>query len=150
MTDQSRVAYEFDQFRVDPVERQVLCSGQAVPLTSKAFDILLLLIRRRGRLVRKSEIMDTIWADSFVGEHNLVVTISRLRKVLTNGNSERKCIETVAKEGYRFVGKVCEVAMPETELSVPPVESFPAIPEVFPHPRPFSSAVYIMGALVLT
>src|SRR5580700_10313088 len=150
MTDQSRVAYEFDRFRVDPVERQILCSGEAVPLTSKAFDILLLLIRRRGRLVRKSEIMDTIWADSFVGEHNLVVTISRLRKVLTNGNGERKCIETVAKEGYRFVGKVCEVAMPETELSVPPVESSPAIPEAFPRPTPLSSAFYIMGALVLT
>jgi DNA-binding winged helix-turn-helix (wHTH) protein/tetratricopeptide (TPR) repeat protein len=152
MTEQSRVAYEFDRFRVDPVERQVLCSGEAVPLTSKAFDILLLLIRRRGRLVRKSEIMDTIWADSFVGEHNLVVTISRLRKVLTNGNGERKCIETVAKEGYRFVGKVFEVAMSETEVevSVPPIQSPLAVPEVFPLPRPFFSAVYITGALVLT
>jgi DNA-binding winged helix-turn-helix (wHTH) protein/TolB-like protein/Flp pilus assembly protein TadD len=150
MTDQSRVAYEFDRFRVDPLERQILCSGEAIPLTSKAFDILLLLIRRRGRLVRKSEIMDTIWADSFVGEHNLVVTISTLRKVLTNKNGERKCIETVAKEGYRFVGKVSEVAMPETELNIPTVEFSPAIPEVLPRPRPLSSSFYIILAFVLT
>jgi DNA-binding winged helix-turn-helix (wHTH) protein/TolB-like protein/Flp pilus assembly protein TadD len=150
MTDQPRIAYEFGRFRMDPLERLMLHDGVAVPLTSKAFDTLLLLIRRRGRLVHKSEIMDTIWADSFVGEHNLVVTISRLRKVLTNGDGEEKCIETVAKQGYRFVGKVCEVAKPETELSVLPVEASPVLPEVFSRHRPLSSSFYIIGVLVLT
>jgi DNA-binding winged helix-turn-helix (wHTH) protein/TolB-like protein/Flp pilus assembly protein TadD len=150
MTDQTRIAYELGRFRIDPLERLILCDGEAVPLTSKAFDTLLLLIQRRGRLVHKSEIMDSVWPDSFVGEHNLVVTISKLRKVLTNGDSEQKCIETVAKQGYRFVGKVCEVAKPETELSVLPVEASPVLPEVLSRPRPLSSSFYIIAALVLT
>ena len=150
MTDQPRIAYELGRFRIDPLERLILCDGEAVPLTSKAFDTLLLLIQRRGRLVHKSEIMDSVWADSFVGEHNLVVTISRLRKVLTNGDNEQKCIETVAKQGYRFVGKVSEVAMPETELSLLPVEASPVSPEVFSRRRPLSSSFYIIAALVLT
>ena len=150
MTDQTRIAYELGRFRIDPLERLILCDGEAVPLTSKAFGTLLLLIQRRGRLVHKSEIMDSVWPDSFVGEHNLVVTISKLRKVLTNGDSEQKCIETVAKQGYRFVGKVCEVAKPETELSVLPVEASPVLPEVLSRPRPLSSSFYIIAALVLT
>lgn len=150
MTDQPRIAYELGRFRIDPLERLILCDGEAVPLTSKAFDTLLLLIQRRGRLVHKSEIMDSVWPDSFVGEHNLVVTISKLRKVLTNGDSEQKCIETVAKQGYRFVGKVCEVAKPETELSVLPVEASPVSREVFSRRRLLSPSFYIIAALVLT
>jgi DNA-binding winged helix-turn-helix (wHTH) protein/TolB-like protein/Flp pilus assembly protein TadD len=150
MTDQPRIAYELGRFRIDPLERLILCDGEAVPLTSKAFDTLLLLIQRRGRLVHKSEIMDSVWPDSFVGEHNLVVTISKLRKVLTNGDSEQKCIETVAKQGYRFVGKVCEVAKPETELNVLPVEASPALLDVVPRHRSLSYSFYIIGVLVLT
>lgn len=98
-----------------PLERQLLYKGESVPISSKAFDTLLLLIQRRGHLVQKSEIMDTIWADSFVEEHNLVVTISMLRKLLLKGDRGRS-IETVAKQGYRFVGKVSEFAPAEPQL----------------------------------
>src|SRR6202030_4384088 len=81
----------------------------AVYLAPKAFDVLLLLIRSNGRLIEKSEFMTSAWANSFVEESNLTVTISMLRKVLDGGTQDTKYIETVAKRGYRFVGRVDEI-----------------------------------------
>lgn len=49
-----RVIYQFDVFRLDPAERQLLRDGRPIPLTSKAFQTLLFLVRRSGHLVDKS------------------------------------------------------------------------------------------------
>jgi DNA-binding winged helix-turn-helix (wHTH) protein len=50
-------AYEFGAFRLEPDERRLLRAGQPVSLTPKAFDTLLLLVKRAGRLVEKEEMM---------------------------------------------------------------------------------------------
>jgi DNA-binding winged helix-turn-helix (wHTH) protein/TolB-like protein/Flp pilus assembly protein TadD len=102
-----RTVFEFGPFKVDPAERQLLRKGTPVPLTAKAFDTLLLLVQRSNHLVEKSEIMRTIWPDSFVEESNLSVNVWMLRKAL-GGNDECKYIQTVAKRGYRFVADVKE------------------------------------------
>jgi DNA-binding winged helix-turn-helix (wHTH) protein/TolB-like protein/Flp pilus assembly protein TadD len=101
--------YEFGPFRIDPAERTLQRSGEAVPLTAKAFDTLLLLVQRSGHLVEKSELISSIWANSFVEEGNLTVVICTLRKALGDDQSERKYIQTVAKRGYRFVAEVREI-----------------------------------------
>jgi DNA-binding winged helix-turn-helix (wHTH) protein/tetratricopeptide (TPR) repeat protein len=109
MPQQARQIYEFGPFRLDPAERVLSRAGQPVNLTPKAFDVLLLLIRSCGRLVEKSEFMTRAWADSFVEESNLTVTISMLRKILEGEAHEHKYIETVSKRGYRFVARVGEI-----------------------------------------
>jgi DNA-binding winged helix-turn-helix (wHTH) protein/tetratricopeptide (TPR) repeat protein len=109
MSQRARHFYQFGPFSLDPVERLLLRAGVAVYLAPKAFDVLLLLIRSNGRLIEKSEFMTSAWANSFVEESNLTVTISMLRKVLDGGTQDTKYIETVAKRGYRFVGRVDEI-----------------------------------------
>src|SRR5487761_179787 len=108
MPEQSRQIYEFGPYRLDVAARVLLRADQPVYLTPKAFDVLLLLIRSCGRLVEKSEFMTSAWANSFVEESNLTVTISMLRKVLEEESHDRKYIETVSKHGYRFVAQVGE------------------------------------------
>jgi DNA-binding winged helix-turn-helix (wHTH) protein/TolB-like protein/Flp pilus assembly protein TadD len=145
------ISYEFGPFRLDPDERLLLYHDQPLSLSSKAFDTLLLLIQRRGHLVQKSEIMDKVWADSFVEEHNIVVTISMLRKVLTNGDGEQKYIETVAKQGYRFIGKVSEVPTGDPgEIDTAPAITPEPSPSVVPLDRNRMLFLYFSGGLVLT
>lgn len=97
--------YEFGPYRLSPGEHLLRCRGQAVPLTPKALDTLLLLVENHGRLVGKDELMKALWPDTFVEESSLTRNISVLRKLLNEGSGE-EYIETHAKRGYRFVAEV--------------------------------------------
>ena len=118
MSAQTKRAYEFGRFRIDVGERVLLCEDKPVSLTPKAFDVLMLLIESSGRIVEKDELMNRVWADSFVEEGNLKVTVSMLRKVLEEGAGERQFIETVPRRGYRFVAPVTEAKDESYELVV--------------------------------
>jgi hypothetical protein len=74
--------YEFGSFRLDSAERLLLRAGQPVPVTPKAFDLLVYLVDHAGRLVTKQTLMSALWPDSFVEEANLTFTVSALRKAL--------------------------------------------------------------------
>lgn len=100
------VLYEFGPFQLDPPERLLLCDGQPVSLTPKAFDLLLALVDRSGHLVEKDELLKIVWPGSFVEEGNLAVTISQLRKALNDDRGQHRYIETISKKGYRFVAEV--------------------------------------------
>jgi len=130
--------YEFGPFRIDPAERLLLRSGEPVPLTVKAFDTLLILIQNSGHLVEKSDLINSVWANSFVEEGNLTVVICTLRKALGDDDTaERKYIQTVAKRGYRFVGEVREIVGSEPQE---PVEE--AV--VFQVPSPAETPVLLL------
>ena len=101
--------YEFGPFRLDPEERLLLRDGEGVPLTPKAFDLLLVLVEQPGRLLEKDVLMKAVWPDSFVEENNLADNISRLRKALGEGENGTKFIETIPRRGYRFVAVVREL-----------------------------------------
>lgn len=71
MREFSNHTYEFGAFRLELGERRLLREGQPVVLTPKAFDTLVVLVERAGRLVEKEELMSVLWPDSFVEEANL-------------------------------------------------------------------------------
>src|SRR5712692_5253524 len=102
--------YEFGGFRLDTSERVLLRNGISVPLTPKVFDTLAVLVQKSGHVVVKDELMNEVWADSFVEESNLTQNIFVLRKVLGEDRGGRSYIETVSKRGYRFVASVREVS----------------------------------------
>lgn len=94
--------YDFDRFRVDVSRRLLLRQGKPVPLTPKAFDILLVLVQNHGRVVGKDELMKLVWPETTVEENNLTRNISSLRKALEERPSEHRYIVTVPGRGYRF------------------------------------------------
>jgi DNA-binding winged helix-turn-helix (wHTH) protein/Flp pilus assembly protein TadD len=102
--------YEFGSFRLDLTERLLQRNGRPVSLTPKAFEVLTLLIERRGHLVEKDELMREVWSDAFVEEANLSRTIWMLRQALGDDRNGQGIIQTVPKHGYRFVAEVEEVS----------------------------------------
>jgi DNA-binding winged helix-turn-helix (wHTH) protein/TolB-like protein/Tfp pilus assembly protein PilF len=113
MSQQTKRLFEFGAFRLDAQERLLLRDGDLVPLTPKAFDMLLALVENSGRLLGKQELMQRLWPDSFVEEGSLAQNISLLRRALGESSEGQKFIETVPRRGYRFVASVkggCDVA----------------------------------------
>jgi len=113
MSTRARHLYEFGPFRLDTAEQLLLRDGKPVPLTPKAFEMLVALVERSGHLVEKEELMKVVWADAFVEESNLTNNVSALRKLLGEGKGGQNYIETVPKRGYRFTAAVKELT-PET------------------------------------
>jgi len=83
-----------------------------VALSPKAFEVLVLLVQRRGHLVGKEELMSSLWPDSFVEEANLTHQVWTLRKALGESKDGQQYIETVPKQGYRFIAQVRECEEP--------------------------------------
>jgi TolB-like protein/Flp pilus assembly protein TadD len=101
--------YVFGPFRLEPEEGRLQRDGLVVPLTPKAFAMLLVLVGASGSLVEKEFLMQELWPDAFVEEANLTFTISMLRKALGDSARTASYIETVPKRGYRFIAPVREV-----------------------------------------
>lgn len=98
--------YQFGPFQLDPVKRLLFREQQGVSLPPKAFDLLLLLIENRGRVVDRNELMEKLWPDTFVEQINLNVHVSSLRKALGEQPDEHSYIVTVPRRGYSFVAAV--------------------------------------------
>jgi DNA-binding winged helix-turn-helix (wHTH) protein/TolB-like protein len=103
---QAQQLYEFGPYRLSTAEHLLMRAGEVVPLTPKVFDVLALLVERNGHLLEREMLLSTVWADRFVEEANLTVSISTLRKVLGEQADGRPYIETMPKRGYRFVADV--------------------------------------------
>ena len=94
-------AIEFGRFRVLLRRRWLLADGVPVELGTRAFDLLLVLLKVDGALVTKDELLNRVWPDTVVSEENLKVQISALRKAL---GADRNLIRTEFGRGYRFIG----------------------------------------------
>ena len=112
MNSSETSTYRFNSFLLDVSERQLFLGDKSVPLTPKAFDVLVYLVEHGGHLVLKDELMQAIWPDSFVDEVNVPRTIHTIRAVLGEDENGSKFIETVPTKGYRFVANVELVSEP--------------------------------------
>jgi TolB-like protein/DNA-binding winged helix-turn-helix (wHTH) protein/Tfp pilus assembly protein PilF len=101
--------YEFGEFRLDTQNRVLKRGEQAVTLTPKTFELLLLLIQNAGDVVSKDDLMRSVWSDSYVEESNLTQTVFMLRKALGE-TPEQRYILTIPGRGYRFTLPVRSVS----------------------------------------
>ncbi|HQQ76012.1 MAG TPA: winged helix-turn-helix domain-containing protein [Thermoanaerobaculia bacterium] len=101
-----RESYRFGDMTLDVAERRLSRGGRSVPLAPKGHDLLVHLVRNAGRLVTKGELLEHVWAGSFVEEGILSVHVSALRRALGDDRRSRRYIETVSRAGYRFIAPV--------------------------------------------
>ncbi len=139
--------YEFGPFRLDPTQRRLLRAEEHVRLSPMVFDLLLLLVQRSGQLLKKGEISEHLWPNSFVEEGNLTNNVSILRKELGDTGKDPKYIETVPKHGYRFVADVKVVHAAEedfVEIKIP----VPTAPHV-PHRTTRKFKIFLFASVIL-
>src|SRR5687767_11237686 len=97
MDKQLRHFYEFGDYRIEKTERLLMRQGEVVPLPPKAVDLLFVLLENNNHVVTKEELMERVWADSFVEEANLSRNVFLLRKVLGESETGGKFIETIPR-----------------------------------------------------
>jgi DNA-binding winged helix-turn-helix (wHTH) protein/tetratricopeptide (TPR) repeat protein len=132
--------YRFGEFTLDVADRRLWHGTDTVPLTPKAHDLLVALVRSAGRLVTKRDLLDVVWPDSFVEEGILSVHVSALRKALRHANGSMVYIETVPRSGYRFVAPVAEQPMHDLRCrAVLPAQ--PIVPADTPADRAIGLAI---------
>jgi len=103
MNEAAEKTFSFAEFELDTVKRLLLKSGQPVTIKPKAFDLLTVLVEKRGQVLSKDELLETVWENQFVEENNLSVHIFALRKIFGEKKGEHQFIVTVPGKGYKFV-----------------------------------------------
>src|ERR1041384_2753030 len=104
-----RRVYSFRSFQLDLDEQVLSRDGHALALKPKVFDVLAVLVENSGRVLCKDELLEKVWADRFVEEGNLAVSIFEIRKALGSGNGGQHYVETVPRRGYRFAATVVQI-----------------------------------------
>jgi DNA-binding winged helix-turn-helix (wHTH) protein/Tol biopolymer transport system component len=139
MSKERKAIYEFAGFRLDPEERQLLNHGEAVDLTPKALSLLVVFVENAGRLLAKDKLKEKVWPDTHVDDANLTVTVRALRVALGNGSNGSRDIETVPREGYRFIESVKRIEPADQAADSQPWEDpalIPRTPLTSPAPCP--------------
>lgn len=96
---------QFAGFTLDSSSRQLTLDGRPVPLSPKAFDVLLLLLAQRPNVVTKSELLDRVWPGTAdVADGNLTVVVAEVRRALGDDRHTPLYVRTVHRFGYAFCG----------------------------------------------
>lgn len=98
--------YSFDEFLLDGDAGLLRRGDVSIDLRPKVYELLLFLVRNRGRLILKQELLDAIWGEIHVSDGSLNRTVADLRRALGDDPRAPRLIETVARRGYRFIAAV--------------------------------------------
>ena len=96
--------YRFDDIVVDAGAHTVLRAGQPQTIEPKAFSVLLVLLRHKGELVTRDDLLDDVWGHRHVTPGVLTRVIAQLRHVLGDDSQHPRYIQTQHALGYRFIG----------------------------------------------
>ena len=103
---QENQVLRFGPYQLDPHSVRLWRGKRAVRLTAKAFSVLRYLAERPGRLVTKDELLQAVWPETIVSDPALTVCIGRIRRALADKAKAPRFVETVHRQGYRFIGSV--------------------------------------------
>ena len=96
----------FPPFTLDISNQHLRCGSKKISLRPKSFTVLAYLAEHPHRLIGKDELMSAVWPKAKVVDAALRVSIQEIRKALGDGLAGSKFIETVGKNGYRFISPV--------------------------------------------
>jgi DNA-binding winged helix-turn-helix (wHTH) protein/tetratricopeptide (TPR) repeat protein len=120
--------YEFADVCVEPDAFRLYKGGEQLHLEPKALETLVFLIDRRGRLVTRDELLDSVWKDTFVTPNALTRVIAQLRRALGDEAHAARFIETVPTRGYRFIARLKDDLVNEESGTSPSARSIAILP----------------------
>lgn len=96
-------AIKFKDIYIDTGSRQVSKKNKPIELTYKEYELLILLIENRGRVLTRDQLLEKVWGYEYAGETRTVdVHIRTLRQKLGDDSDKPKYIATIRSVGYKF------------------------------------------------
>jgi len=121
---------DFPPFRLDSENQCLWRDTERITLTPKAFFLLQYLVERAGRLVTHSELLESLWPNSFVQPEVLKTQILDIRHALGDDARAPRFIETQPRRGYRFIAPIENAAASEPVSRPGPEASIAVLPFV--------------------
>ena len=106
----------FLEYEVDRDRLELRGPEGPISVEPQVFQLLLLLIENRDRVVTKDELIEQIWDGRIVSDAAVTSRINLLRKAVGDSGSTQAVIRTYAKRGYRFVADVTGDDMEQPSL----------------------------------
>jgi TolB-like protein/DNA-binding winged helix-turn-helix (wHTH) protein/Flp pilus assembly protein TadD len=102
----------FDEFEIDLQSAELWVHGNRTRLQDQPFQVLRVLLERHGEIVTRDELKRKLWpADTFVDfDDGLNTAVRKIRDALGDSAEKPSYIETIPRRGYRFVGRLADVA----------------------------------------
>ena len=95
--------YKCGKLKIDYDRHEVYCNNKLVTMTYKEYELLCVLVKNRGKILKRDVLLDSVWGYGYVGETRTVdVHVRYLRKKIEDDDSNPKLIETIRGVGYRF------------------------------------------------
>jgi TolB-like protein/DNA-binding winged helix-turn-helix (wHTH) protein/Tfp pilus assembly protein PilF len=150
----------FDSFELDLRSGELWKHGARLRLQDQPFQVLRVLLERRGEIVTREELKQTLWpADTFVDfDDGLNTAVKKIRDLLGDSAEHPRYIETIPKRGYRFVGHAAlafpthpaepsAASAPELVPAHAPDESLSSQPVATTRPRYIALAIVSVGLI---
>lgn len=100
------LSIKIGQVEIDQASHRAMCRGKLLDLTRKEYDLLQVLMTRRGKVVARNELIDKVWQTDWMGDtRTLDVHIRWLREKIERDPGKPVYIQTVRGVGYRFVAE---------------------------------------------
>ncbi|MEZ5270267.1 MAG: winged helix-turn-helix domain-containing protein [Microthrixaceae bacterium] len=100
--------HSFMGFTLDTDRIELRDGDSPVHLEPQVFDLLVMLIEHRDRVVTKRELLEEVWGDTFVSESALTSRVKSARQALGDSGRAQRVIRTVHGRGYQFIAEVTE------------------------------------------
>ena len=111
------MTYLFEDYSLDTERRELRRGTDLIGVEPQVFDLLLLLIRNRTRVVSRDDLIAEVWNGRIVSESALYSRITAARQAIGDSGEAQRLIRTVARKGLRFVADVREAH--SSELNAP-------------------------------
>ena len=102
--NQSPSPLEFGEYRLDSEVGQLWHGNHEVELQPRRLAVLRYLAERPGEIISKEELLQNVWEGTYVSRTTLKVCIRAIRAALGDDAQQPRYIETVGRDGYRFIG----------------------------------------------
>ena len=109
-------------------------AGTLVPLPPKTFELFVELVRRAPGMVRRQELLDTVWAHELVNDEALTQRVMLLRRALGDDPKEPRFIASAPRWGYRLVAPAQRIEAAKPEPAAPAQSAAPTQPVALPRP----------------
>ena len=120
-----RVVFRFGDHVLDIERRELRRGAELVALEPQVFDLLIYLVRNRGRVVSKDDLIRDVWGGRIVSDSALTTRLNAARKAVNDSGAAQRVIRTVQRRGVRFIGEVSEDGEAAARVETAPAAAEP-------------------------